>query len=124
MGGKALGWRSVRADKAELTGSAASSSTQLLDPDLRSAHTPQLLNHLELVDVPDICVMCAAKDSQRAQRLAAPVTPQLAMAARPRSASRHDLPCRSVFCCVKKKIKIGKIVRCYEGREFVGTGDR
>ena len=69
-------------DKAEHTGSAASSSTHLLDPDLRSARMPQLLNHLELVEVPHICVMCAAKDSQRAQRLAAPVTFQLAVAAR------------------------------------------
>ena len=82
MGGKALGWRSERVDKAEHTGSAAISPTHLLDPELRSACTPQLLNHLELVEVPHICVMCAAKDSQRAQRLAAPVTFQLAVAAR------------------------------------------
>ena len=32
MGGKALGWRSERVDKAEHTGSAASSPTHLLDP--------------------------------------------------------------------------------------------
>ena len=62
-------------DKAEHTGSAAISPTHLLDPELRSACTPQLLNHLELVEVPHICVMCA-------QRLAAPVTSQLAVAAR------------------------------------------
>ena len=69
-------------DKAEHTGSAAISPTHLLDPELRSACTPQLLNHLELVDVPHMCVMCAARDSQRAQRLAAPVMSQLAVAAR------------------------------------------
>ena len=106
------------------TWSATGSKTQKLKPEQRSARAPQPLNHPALVEVQHIGVMCAARYSQRAQRQAAHLKSQLAMAARPRSASRHDLPCRSVFCCVKKKIKIGKIVRCYEGREFVGTGDR
>ena len=67
--------------------------------DLRSACTPQLLNHLELVDVPHMCVMCAARDSQRAQRLAAPVMSQLAVAARG-AELRAAISCMSCTSCV------------------------
>ena len=76
------------------TGSASGSKSHLLNPEQRSARAPQLLNHPALVEVQHIGVMCAARYSQRAQRQGAHLTSQLAMAARPRSASRHDLVMR------------------------------
>ena len=71
---------SEHAGRANLDTSASIKDLHSCDPDLRSAHVPELFNAVELVDILHIAVMYAARYSRRPQRPRPPTKSQLASA--------------------------------------------
>ena len=82
MSRKGLEARSEHAGDADLEANTAIKDLCSCDPYLRSAHTLELLNAMELVDALYIAVMYAAQYSRRTQRRRPFRKSQLATAAR------------------------------------------